>query len=293
MLSIRSTTSTRGPWGMIDLLKIVDAVPDLELRKPGVWFATRQAAISYPEHGNALCLQIEDGSFWFRHRSRCIEAVVRRLPPNGPLLDIGGGNGYVSRGLEQAGIHCVVLEPGVEGALAAHSRGLDTVVCGRLEDVRFPAGSFCAAGMFDVLEHFADDADILAVTARLLRPGGRLYLTVPAYQSLFSSDDVVAGHFRRYTMSRLARTLDRVGYRLEYGTYMFWPLVPAIFLMRVVPSWFGLHKGADPDRAMGEHRGGGRLASVVNRALEVEARMIEQGRSIAFGGSCLVCARRR
>jgi len=39
----------------------------------------------------------------------------------GPLLDIGGGNGYVAKALEQAGIRCALVEPGIDGALAAHS----------------------------------------------------------------------------------------------------------------------------------------------------------------------------
>ena len=50
--------------------------PGLERRADGIWFARRQAPVSYPEHGNAACLQIEDRSFWFRHRNRCIASVV-------------------------------------------------------------------------------------------------------------------------------------------------------------------------------------------------------------------------
>jgi hypothetical protein len=67
--------------------------PGLELRGDGIWFARRQGPVSFSEHGNAACLQVEDRSFWFRHRNRCVESVARRFAPKGALPDIGGGNG--------------------------------------------------------------------------------------------------------------------------------------------------------------------------------------------------------
>lgn len=51
----------------------------------------RITRISYPEGGHAVCREVEDSSFWFAHRNRCIVAAVERMPPCGPILDIGGG----------------------------------------------------------------------------------------------------------------------------------------------------------------------------------------------------------
>ena len=74
-------------------LDLQSLAPGLERREPGIWFARRQGEVSYPPRGNAACLEIEDRSFWFLHRNRCIVSLVRRFAPDGPLLDIGGGNG--------------------------------------------------------------------------------------------------------------------------------------------------------------------------------------------------------
>ena len=262
----------------------------LELGVDGIWFARRQASVSYPEHGNEACLQIEDRSFWFRHRNRCIASVVHRFQPQGVLLDIGGGNGYVSKGLIEAGIDCALVEPGIDGALAARARGVDPVICARLEDIGMADSSVDAAGMFDVLEHIEDEAGALEEVRALLRPGGLLFLTVPAYAFLYSAEDVAAGHFRRYTLRTLNRALMGSGFTPAYSTYMFSPLPPAVLLLRTLPSALRLRKPTDAQLPATEHVREGLTARVVDRLLGIEAQRIDAGGTIAFGTSCLaVC----
>lgn len=271
-------------------LDLARLAPSLECGADGIWFARRRAPISYPAHGNAACLQVEDHSFWFRHRNRCVVSMVRRFAAQGPFLDIGGGNGYVAQGLVQAGISCALLEPGIEGALAARTRGIDPVICARLEDSGLPPGVLAAAGMFDVLEHIEDEVGALRLVHALLRPGGRLFLTVPAYAFLHSADDVAAGHFRRYTLAGLAHAVAVAGFRMERATYMFAPLPPLVFLMRTVPSLLGMRQGVDEQRQAAEHAPGGLAARLMDGLLDIEARRIEAGNGIPFGTSCLAIA---
>jgi len=265
--------------------------PGLERRADGIWFAHRQAPVSYPEHGNAAFLEIEDRSFWFRHRNRCIASVVRRYAPHGALLDIGGGNGYVSKGLIEAGIACALLEPSIDGALAAQARGIDPVICARLQDLGMASASVGAAGMFDVLEHIEDEADALQRVHALLRPGGLLFLTVPAYPFLHSADDVADGHFRRYTLRSLTRAVIGSGFRPEYATYLFAPLPPLVLLLRTLPSLLGLRQPADAELPQAsEHVRHGFSARIIETLLDPEAQRIMAGGTIPFGSSCLaVC----
>jgi SAM-dependent methyltransferase len=261
--------------------------PGLEHGPDGIWFAPRQAPLSYPEHGNAACLQVEDRSFWFRHRNRCIASVVRRFAPEGALLDIGGGNGYVAKGLIEAGIACALLEPGIDGAIAARARGVDPVICARLEDVGMAPGSVAAAGMFDVLEHIEDEAGALQQVHALLRPGGLLFLTVPAYALLHSADDVAAGHFRRYTLRSLTRTIIGSGFRPEYVTYLFAPLPPFVLLFKTLPSLLGLRRPADAELQVSDHVRQGFSVHIIGRLLDSEAQHIRAGGTIPFGTTCL------
>ena len=119
-----------------------------------------------------------------------------------------------------------------------------------------------------MLEHIEDDAAALRQVHRLLRPGGHLFLTVPAYPALFSEDDRLAGHFRRYTSNSLTRVLAGSGFQIRFASYMFAPLPPLVFLLRTIPTRLGLRRGADPERQPPIDAPGGLAARVMDRSAE-------------------------
>ena len=67
-------------------------------------------------------LELEDFSFWFKHRSNRIIELVKKLSVNEIFFDVGGGNGFVSLGLQQGGINVALLEPGVSGVINAKKK---------------------------------------------------------------------------------------------------------------------------------------------------------------------------
>ena len=67
--------------------------------------------------------------------------------------------------------------------------------------------------LFDVLEHVEQDEASLVAMRRLLKPGGRIVLTVPAHQWLWSAHDVGLHHMRRYSRSLLRERIEKAGYR--------------------------------------------------------------------------------
>src|SRR5580698_4932793 len=122
-------------------VKVQEIATNLELGEHGIWFCKGNSNVSYPSAGNENCFQVEDHSFWFQHRNRCISSIVRGFPPAGALFDLGGGNGFVSLGLESAGWESIVVEPGRMGAINARKRGLANVICATLEDADFRSHS--------------------------------------------------------------------------------------------------------------------------------------------------------
>jgi SAM-dependent methyltransferase len=276
------------------MIEIPRIATNLEPVDDGFWIARNRSSVSYPADGHQSCFQIEDGSFWFRHRNRCIRQVLANFPPGGAVFDIGAGNGYVALGMQQSGIDVVALEVGVEGARNAWSRSVRPVICASLEDCGFREASIPAAGLFDVVEHIEDDAGFLRSLRSLLVPEARLYITVPAFTALWSDEDVRAGHFRRYTLARLGALLESTGFEVEYDTYFFVPLPIPIFLFRSLPNRLGMHhekRARDRQREHNPKLGiGGRL---FERALDAEVKAIEARRRLRVGGSCLVVARSR
>ncbi len=264
---------------------------NLEL-EGGIWRARTRSAVSYPDEGNQECYQLEDTSFWFGHRNRCLETVVRRLPPHGPLFDLGGGNGYVARGLEQAGFPTVLVEPGPQGAQNARSRGLPHIVCATVEDAGFRPATLPAIGVFDVVEHIRDDRAFLRLLQGLLVPGGRLYLTVPAYGWLWSNEDVVAGHYRRYTVGTMGARLREAGFAVEFASYIFSLLPLPVFLARTLPTLLRLKR--PPAQSSREHgRPGGLSARVLDAVWKWELGRLQRLKPLPFGASVLMVARAR
>src|SRR4051812_46797202 len=94
------------------LTSVVASAAGLHATEGGLWSASTTVPSAFSQDAHELCFELEDASFWFGHRNRCIVELLRRHPPAGPLLDVGGGNGFVSQGLRAAGFDAIVLEPG-------------------------------------------------------------------------------------------------------------------------------------------------------------------------------------
>jgi ubiquinone/menaquinone biosynthesis C-methylase UbiE len=248
--------------------------------------------VEYPEDGAELTAQVEAVSFWFRHRNAVLSTLLERHAPNGTLWDVGGGNGFQALCFQQQGRSVVLVEPGAAGCRTAQKRGVHRIVQATLESLHLPSSSVAAVSLFDVIEHLADPMRVLIECMRVLRPGGRVYVTVPAYGWLWSEEDLYARHQRRYTRSQLEQELRSSGFALEYLGYYFQPLVIPILLARALPyrlaAWRQSH--AEPKMNPDEHAPGGTLQRILEAGLSNELAAIKRGRQLKFGSSLLAVA---
>jgi SAM-dependent methyltransferase len=278
---------------MVDIQGICSG---LHLGDDGIWYANKKADTSYPAYGNEDCFEIEDRSFWFRHRNECIASLIRAYPPvdRGPIFDIGGANGYVSRGISANGFDVVLVEPSIDGVRNAKKRGVGQIICAALEDAQFVPRSLHGVGLFDVIEHIQDDASFLKSIDSLLIGGGRLYITVPAYSFLWSNEDVFAGHYRRYTIKALSEKLNQAGFSVDFSTYIFRFLPLPIFFFRTIPSRIGLAKERTSRASVSRDHATNNslLGRFINAVLSSEIRNIQRNSPMGFGGSCLLVATR-
>ncbi|MBN1588324.1 MAG: class I SAM-dependent methyltransferase [Pirellulales bacterium] len=275
-------------------MSVADLAHGLVVDEHGLFISSRNRTLAYPEEGNAVCFDLEDASFWFQHRNECISALVKRFPPAGTILDVGGGNGFVTRRLLDEGFDAALLEPGPVGALNGKvSRKIPTVICSTFEDARFPEASLDAVGCFDVIEHIENDHRFLEHVLAALRPGGLLYATVPAHRWLWSQSDDTAGHYRRYSRKRLVAALPD-GFDMLYFTHFFASLTLAILLLRTLPHALGLSRKRRALSSRAEHgTGGGVAAGLLKGLLRGERRKIEKSEVIRLGSSCMFVARKK
>jgi SAM-dependent methyltransferase len=263
----------------------------------GTWSGTSLSAISYPEWGNETYAAVEDSSFWFRHRNNCILETIKQFPPSGPLFDVGGGNGFVAKAIQDAGFSVVLLEPGRVGARNAQRRGIRQVICAGLQDAGFLPASLDAVGLFDVVEHIADDLNFMQMVCHFLSAGGRVYITVPSYQLLWSHADVDAGHLRRYSHQTLCSVLARAGFAVEFLTGFFQFLPPAILTVRTIPYRLRIARAGTQNtsrwvQAQHEVRSPW-LRSALDLVLKRELSKIRAGHEASFGASWLAVAQKK
>ena len=257
----------------------------------GLYRSIETEELSYPEDGYDNCFQIEDNSFWFKHRNKCIYAVIRKFAKEKVFFDVGGGNGYVSKYLQDNGLDVYLTEPAWAGILNARKRGVKNLINSSLDE-NFRDESIPNIGIFDVLEHIENDIEFLRNINNKLKTEGLLFLSVPAYSFLWSNADKEAGHFRRYTLRGLNKKLFSTNYKVVYSTYIFSILPLPIFIFRTLPSFFFKSKNKQKRAEGRDHKIKGQK-SLIEKFFDMELTAIQKKRKIVFGGSCLIVAQKK
>jgi SAM-dependent methyltransferase len=150
-------------------------------------------------------------------------------------IDIGCGAGYTARVFESTW-RMVGVDLSGDALQFCRRRGLRRLcqVDTTAFSLPFKAGSFDLVMLLDVIEHVEDDVHALAECRRILRAGGLLILTVPAFMTLWSPWDEALGHRRRYTARGLANALQQAGLSTQRLSYMFFFVFPIAVVIRGV-----------------------------------------------------------
>lgn len=217
--------------------------------------------------------------WWYRARAILLRVVLEPFVGRPRrLLDVGSADAP-SVGWMRGDHLRVTLDLFPDGLVPGEG------VCGSATALPFADGTFDVVAAFDVVEHCADDDLALSELARVLAPGGRILLSVPAYQWAWSDHDVRAGHHRRYTRATIDRVIENAGLSVARSTYAFGATFPLFVAERARRRLRSAPEGA-----------AGRLPAVsprLDRLLmalsRLDARLL-RGRDLPFGSSVFVAA---
>jgi len=225
---------------------------------------------------------------WLRQVERAARALghpERRLD----LLDYGCAAGFDLPSLARFGAAhgADVVDIAQIDALAGSGHASDVgafpiySVPGDLPRLR---GRFHVVTCLDVLEHVDDDVDGLRTIGALLSPGGQVVVTVPAYDWLWSGEDVISAHRRRYTRDRLLAAARAAGFEVLFSSYFFASVLPG--MAAVVWGRRLASRGWRARSNLDAHPGW--LGGVLRAVTGAEARLVGDERLSLPAGTSLV-----
>lgn len=241
------------------------------------------------QHTYSIMYEVEGRHWWFAGRRRIIESflkdICKTLPSKSPhILDVGCGTGANLELLSQFG-DAEGVDVSAEALAFCRERGLTKVRQGEAEHLPYDDASFDLVTGLDVVEHLDDDVAGLKEMRRVLRPGGRILLFVPAFMFLWGVQDDISHHRRRYTRPGLEQIIRAAGFEIERITYANITFFMPILLGRVLMRLTGLRPASENNLTIGA------LNGILGRILGAESSILHRV-NLPFGVSAICVARR-
>jgi ubiquinone/menaquinone biosynthesis C-methylase UbiE len=243
----------------------------------------RQLADQYTE--------FEDDYWWFVGRRKIIMTLLEKYlayPDKTSLkiLDLGCGTGANSKSLSEFGEVCA-SDYSLTALNHVRERGIDKLINCSASNLPFRPGTFDIIAFLDVLTYFKDDVQVLKELRSCLKKEGTIFISVPAFQFLWSNHDVAVRHLRRYNSSSLIKAIKKSGLQDLRISYFISFVFPFIAIYRIITRWLKLNKkNAQTDLI--------RMPMFIDKTLRqtlfLESKIIRQ-RNLPFGLSLFCIAK--
>jgi SAM-dependent methyltransferase len=174
--------------------------------------------------------EAEARMWWYRAlHARLLDALA-----DGPVLDAGCGTGgflmRVERSREAFGLEWNARAAGIAAAKSGRP-----IARGSVNELPFASASFGTVVAADMLCHAAvEPAQALGEIKRVLRPGGRLIVNMPAFRALMSAHDARVHNARRMNAGETRAMLADAGFRVTRVRYWNGLLLPLMIARRKV-----------------------------------------------------------
>ena len=186
--------------------------------------------------------QVEKYHWWFSIRRKILGDLLTSINISKKewAIDIGCGVGSNLNVLSSKGIYSIGLDHSLYALTLVKKRLELPLINGDLNKLPLRSNSIGLIVAMDVLEHLDNDVNGISEFYRVLKKGGKLILTVPAFGFLWGIQDKVTGHKRRYLMMDITEKLRHEGFNIIRSSYFNFLLFFPILLMRRMIGFFGL-----------------------------------------------------
>jgi len=192
------------------------------------------------KEAHSLTFQDEINHWWIKTRFLYIDKALELFKgrPHLNILEYGTGTGQnlwfirnkaKNKNLVQTTIG---IDPNLEEQYSPSWKSDDDIFSNQLDYAQDNSADLILA--MDVLEHIEGDKDALKEWKKKLKDDGFIFITVPAFQCLWSYHDEFLDHKRRYTKASLERVTKEAGFEPVHVSYAFSYLFPLVYLVRKI-----------------------------------------------------------
>ena len=181
--------------------------------------------------------RVQTFHWWFVVRRKLLKTILcsLNLQRESLTMDIGCGVGSNLSLLKAIGLKAMGCDRSFDNLLLAKNKFFLPFINGDLENLPIRSSSVELVVATDVLEHLQDDIAGVRELCRILRRNGHLIVTVPAFQSLWGTQDIVTGHKKRYSKRDISNVLKHNGFQIMRSSYFnFFLFFPILFARRVI-----------------------------------------------------------
>lgn len=182
--------------------------------------------------------ELECYHWWFVSRRNLVMHLIKSLEIASPtILDVGSGTGGNLLSLSKLG-KTFGIDASERAIEFCRKRGLYNVTRCPAEKIEYADRTFEVITCLDVLEHVSNPVEVLLELRRVLKDGGKVIITVPAFRILWSQHDEALCHLRRYEKDSLSCDLHEAGLEIEKIGYFFFASFFAVAPIRVMRRFF-------------------------------------------------------
>lgn len=237
---------------------------------------------------------LERQHWWFVAREKIISNYLKKLIKENQLnlndlkiLNVGCGPGRSSQYLSEFGNVVSVEYDKYCCEFASEKTGLE-IIHGSITELPFEDQSFDLVCAFDVIEHVENDQLAVAEMKRVVKNDGIIFITVPAFMSLWSHHDVINHHFRRYKLEQVEKLFNnqKNGNKI-FTSYFNFFLFPPIYFVRKLSNLLKSGKNRSGSGSDFEAFKPGITNNLLFKIMNFESKFINRNIKLPFGVSLL------